>query len=357
MSQKIKRVICAATLLTTCFGTFASTSAQEKTRKPSPDSVQIQKIHAEQDMVFHAGVGSGDSFTFIAADNMFGGGVVKGAPYSAQAITENIQVLSDGNRIVRKNTTAIYRDSEGRTRNDQTLGAIGPYSVQGDPAKTFFINDPVAGVHFVLEPNSKTARKMFMPTPDGPIFERKIAPSADGPETTVFIRGGQAGIPAERMREGGQVIVTGSTIDIRGERKGEAGVMELRAEGKPANLKTESLGTQTIEGVSAEGSRTTFTIPAGEIGNEQAINIVSETWFSPELKVLVMRKHSDPRNGEMVYRLTNINRTEPDRSLFEVPADYTVKESLSLSPTMRMKMDREREVVVRDKMKKEKNNQ
>jgi hypothetical protein len=354
MSQKIKSVICAATVLTTCFGTVASTAAQDKPRKTLPDNVQIQKIQAEQDMVFSAGgFGQRGDFTFIVADNMFGGGVVKGAPYSAQAITENIQVLSDGNRIVRKNTTAIYRDSEGRTRNDQTLGAIGPYSVQGDPAKTFFISDPVAGVHFVLEPNSKTARKMFMPTSDGPIFERKLAPpSADGPETTVFIRGGQAGIPAERMREGGQVIVTGSTIDIRGERKGEAGVMELRAEGKPANLKTESLGTQTIEGVSAEGSRTTFTIPAGEIGNEQAINIVTETWFSPELKVLVMRKHSDPRNGEMVYRLTNINRTEPDRSLFEVPADYAVKESIS--PVMKMKLEKD---MMREKMKKEKNDQ
>jgi hypothetical protein len=349
MSQKIKRVICAATLLTTCFGTVASTAAQEKARKPSPeDNIRIQK----NNMLFGTALDGG--FTFITADNMFGDALVKGAPYSAQAVTENTQVLSDGNRIVRKNTTAIYRDSEGRTRHDQTLGAIGPYSVQGDPAKTFFINDPVAGVHFVLEPNSKIARKMFMPTHDGPIFERKIAPPrADGPETTVFIRGGQAGIPAEKMRQGDQVFVTSGTVDIRGAHQGETGAMEIRAD-KPANLKTESLGTQTIEGVAAEGTRATFTIPAGEIGNEQPINIVTETWFSPELKVLVMRKHSDPRNGEMVYRLTNINRTEPDRSLFEVPADYTVKESIS--PTMKMKL--EKELVRGEKMKmKEKNDQ
>jgi hypothetical protein len=350
MSQKIKKVICAATMLTTCFGTVVSASAQERMRKPAPDTIQIQKMKAEQDMVFNVASDRGN-LTFIAADNMFGGPLVKGAPYSAQVITENIQVLSDGNRIVRKNTASVYRDSEGRTRNDQTLGAIGPYAVQGDPARTFFINDPVAGVHFVLEPNSKIARKMGMPTGDGAIFERRTAPSGDSPETTVFLREGHAmpavpGVPAQGLKEGEHVIVTRGTVDMRGEIKGETGAMELRLDGKPANMKTESLGTQNIEGVSAEGTRTTITIPAGEIGNEQPINIVIESWFSPELKVQVLRKHNDPRNGEMIYRLTNINRTEPDHSLFEVPADYTVK--VDVPPGMRMKLEKE---LVREKMK------
>ena len=76
------------------------------------------------------------------------------------------------------------------------------------------------------------------------------------------------------------------------------------------------------------GTRTTTTIPAGTIGNEQPILIVAEQWFSPDLKVLVMTKHSDPRTGETTYRLTNIVQTEPARSLFEVPADYTLKDSV-----------------------------
>jgi hypothetical protein len=88
----------------------------------------------------------------------------------------------------------------------------------------------------------------------------------------------------------------------------------------------ESLGTQVIEGVQAEGTRTTMTIPAGAIGNELPIQIVSERWYSPELRTVVMSKHSDPRMGDTVYRLTNINRSEPARSLFEAPADYTVAE-------------------------------
>jgi hypothetical protein len=99
-----------------------------------------------------------------------------------------------------------------------------------------------------------------------------------------------------------------------------------------ANEVKEDLGKQTIEGVVAEGTRTTVTIPAGEIGNERAIEIVSERWYSPELQLVVMTRHSDPRSGEMTYKLTNINRAEPAKSLFEVPAGYTVKEGPPFGP-------------------------
>ena len=97
------------------------------------------------------------------------------------------------------------------------------------------------------------------------------------------------------------------------------------------------LGTQSVEGVSAVGTRTTFTIRAGQIGNERAIEIVDERWFSPDLQTTVMTRHTDPRSGEVVYRLTNINRTEPDHSLFEMPADYTLRED---SEPMRFRFER-----------------
>jgi len=98
----------------------------------------------------------------------------------------------------------------------------------------------------------------------------------------------------------------------------------------------ESLGKQTIEGVEAEGTRTTIVIQPGAMGNERAISIVSERWYSPELQTVVMTKHSDPRFGETTYRLTNINRSEPARTLFEVPADYTLKNEPS--PMRRMRL-------------------
>ena len=110
--------------------------------------------------------------------------------------------------------------------------------------------------------------------------------------------------------------------------------------GDSKNTKKESLGKQTIEGVEAEGTRITTTIPAGDIGNELPIEMVFETWYSPELQTVIMSKHSDPRSGESTYRLTNINRIEPPHSLFELPPDYTVQES-EPSSEMRYKIERE----------------
>jgi len=90
------------------------------------------------------------------------------------------------------------------------------------------------------------------------------------------------------------------------------------------NLQVEDLGTQTIAGVTAQGTRFTRTIPAGQIGNEKLISIVHERWYSNDLQTVVMSKRSDPWSGETTYTLTNINRTEPDASLFTVPSDYAV---------------------------------
>jgi hypothetical protein len=88
---------------------------------------------------------------------------------------------------------------------------------------------------------------------------------------------------------------------------------------------TESLGSRDFDGVRADGKRTTHTIPAGAIGNEKPIAIVSERWFSPELNVVVMSRSVDPRSGETVYRLTDIKRGEPPAEWFRVPADYKVR--------------------------------
>ena len=106
----------------------------------------------------------------------------------------------------------------------------------------------------------------------------------------------------------------------------------FRSKPNSANEVKEQLGKQVIEGVEAEGTRTTVTIPAGEIGNERAIEIVSERWYSPELQLVVMTRHSDPRTGEITYKLMNINRAEPSKSLFEVPSDFTIKEGPGVGP-------------------------
>jgi hypothetical protein len=123
-----------------------------------------------------------------------------------------------------------------------------------------------------------------------------------------------------------------SDLDQLRVESGGAGTFVVRTKGANANEVKEQLGKQNIEGVEAEGTRTTVTIPAGEIGNERPIEIVSERWYSPELQLVVMTRHSDPRFGETTYKLTNINRTEPAKSLFEVPSDYTIKEGPGFGP-------------------------
>jgi hypothetical protein len=88
---------------------------------------------------------------------------------------------------------------------------------------------------------------------------------------------------------------------------------------------TKSLGTKDFDGVKAEGKQTTWTIPAGKIGNRNPINVSSESWYAPDLQVTVYSRHTDPRTGESIYRLAALKRAEPSPDLFKVPEDYTTK--------------------------------
>jgi TonB family protein len=277
-------------------------------------------------------------FLFVGTEMAFGGKLVKGAPYSAQAVSERTQILSDGNRIITKSTSAVYRDSEGRTRREQTLNAIGPFANGGESAQTIFIDDPVAGTSYALSPRAQIAQKM-------PPMRFKF-------QTRVVGSGGEAvGIGPGAGVGGGTAVGVGIGPGAQGGQSGqwetavppvppsERGDVERAARASRAAMdagvvwswrnqeaRTESLGKQNIEGVEAEGTRSTITIPAGEIGNERAIEIVNERWYSPELQTVIMTRHNDPRTGEATYRLTNIDRSEPAKSLFEVPADFKIQE-------------------------------
>ncbi len=277
------------------------------------------------------------NFVFVASES-FSGKVVKGAPYSADAVTETIQTLSDGNRIVNRLTSSVFRDSEGRTRREQTLKGLGPFGTTEEPLQTIFINDPVAGVTFSLDSRSRTAHKgmpfnfeftsklppgVSVSGTEAQRFEFKIAPGAPA-SGSVIMTAPLGGGPEAGTRIAPSVVegAVGTSTYVFRTRKGS-----------DSNEVKEQLGKQVIEGVEAEGTRTTVTIPAGEIGNERPIEIVSERWYSPELQLVLMTRHSDPRLGETTYKLTNIHRTEPAKTLFEVPAGYTVKEGPHFGPT------------------------
>lgn len=261
--------------------------------------------------------GGGGNFRYFSMQAGPGDKTVKGAPYTAEAVTETVQTLANGTRITHKSTAQLARDSEGRTRREQTLDAVGPWATSGEPPKFILLNDPVAGVSYQLDPKTNTAVKMpsvkgAMPPPLGPAPQLFLATSADGPV---------AGAAMARMK----ADATAAAIEAGGTAPAPGAISILKIK-EPGDAKTESLGQQTIDGLAVTGTRITRTIPAGAIGNDQAIEVVSETWYSPELQMVVMSKHSDPQIGETTYKLTNIQQGQPPHSLFEVPANYTIRD-------------------------------
>jgi hypothetical protein len=286
-------------------------------------------------MMYHtAGVaGVKQNLGFVSSGFSFDGAVVKNAPYSAEAVTETMQRLADGNRISRKTTSVVYRDSEGRTRREETLGSIGPWATNSEPLQTVFINDPVSKMNLVLDARTKTAQRM--PNPE-------IMPLPPGvPGGPIAITGSMAQPDVVRKRV---AVRTYSTQAQMGGAIGGVFTAAVSSAGVPAdgeNMKTESLGKQLIEGVQADGTRTTVTIPAGAVGNERPIEIVSERWYSPDLQTVVKSTHNDPRMEETVYRLINISRNEPPQSLFVAPADYAVTDN-----EVRMKMIDEQKAIL-----------
>lgn len=300
-----------------------ATAAFAQSQQGAAEGIVIKQTHMVQDPA-GAPPPPNANFMFFATES-FGGKVVKNAPYSAEAVTERIQVLGDGNRIVNKYTSTVYRDSEGRTRREQTLQGLGGLATGKEPLQMIFINDPVAGVTYSLESRSRIAHKSTPLKLNVRNFEFSVPPQGGMSRSMIMaapLGEGAAGptrIPAPEPDR--FTIGTSSSSSFI-----------FRRTGPNPNEVKENLGKQSIEGVEAEGTRTTITIPAGEIGNERPIEIVSERWYSPELQLVVMTRDSDPRSGETTYKLTNINRTEPARSLFEVPSDYTVRETLHQTP-------------------------
>jgi hypothetical protein len=337
-------IICAIALLANVVGVFAQekaprTETKVVTGQGSGEHIFVanpgQSGAYERGLV--AGRAQGDNTFVFVSSEMSDGKLVKGAPYSAQTVNESVQTLAGGNRIVRQNTSSVYRDSEGRTRRDQTISMVGTYAAAGEPTQTTFINDPVAGVNYVLDAKSRTARKTDL-SKMGIAAKKWVIEGGDAKTFDVGVN------PAEHAQKAGaEMKIQMATAGGPGMAPrvaggaGAAGVMIMRTDSK--NTKKESLGKQTIEGVEAEGTRMTTTIPAGEIGNEQPIETVFESWYSADLQTVIMTKFSDPRSGENTFRLTNINRAEPAHSLFEVPADYTVQET-PMAPA-RFKIDSE----------------
>jgi hypothetical protein len=222
----------------------------------------------------------GPRMELLGFGEMRPGRVVTGAPYAAVAVSETKQTLADGNVIDRKVQSNVYRDSQGRTRRELTFNGFGGLAATGQPRSVVMIHDPVAGAAYILHPDKKTAEQL----PGRP--------------------GGKGKGPLQN--------------------KFQSRVQQESADG---TLKKDDLGTQTINGINAQGTRYTRTIAAGQMGNTNPITITNEQWYSPDLQVVVKSTRNDPRFGETTYSLTNIQRSEPAASLFSVPSDYTTTQA------------------------------
>ena len=241
------------------------------------------------------------------------GKVVKNAPYSAQAVSEKVQSLPDGNQISVRNVTNFYRDSAGRTRREMT-GEDGEL-------RNIMIRD-ADGVMTILRPRDKTATRIGVPREMAAAREKarerivqlrkegKLPPDAAGREAIIVKRMERA------TGEAGHGFGLGTRI------AGAFGDREWSSKAR-----TRELGSRDFGGVKAEGKMRTYEIPAGELGNRNPIVVTHETWYSPELQLTVYTRHSDPRTGDNTYRLENLKRDEPAASLFAVPSDYTVTDA------------------------------
>jgi hypothetical protein len=265
----------AALLFSAC--AFAQTPAPDAA--PAPPAGHGRGPHGPG-----SGFGPGPfGMELMGFGGMHGGRTVTGVPFTATAVGQTNRTLADGTKISQTVQSNLYRDAQGRVRKEVTLPA-GSAASNGTPKSLVVIHDPVAGTGYVLDASKKIAHAM----PQHSKGPGNGAPAAG--ETT-----------------------TGDTTSTNPRR------------GPDANVVKESLGTQTINGVAAQGTRYTRTIPAGRMGNDKPLTIVREEWYSPDLQIIVQSKRSDPFVGETTYNVTNIQRTAPSPTLFTVPSEYTVQ--------------------------------
>lgn len=466
---------------------------------PTSDAIQAPEFFKSGS--FNSAQQGGDSaFRFVSQEVSFDNRLVKDAPFSADVVSETIQTLPDGNRIIQRSEGRIYRDSQGRTRNERTYQMGG----SSEQRQVITINDPVAKASYSLDPETRIVRRnihhfgmevpvsdLFLTPPfnpnvpshqprggsvgvisrgvyinvdqdkalvkaepiypaiakqinasgkvqvsaiideNGRVIEAKAisghpvlrsaaedaarkwvfkptevggkpsqvmsiltfnftAPppaAGEGTSKKINVSGGvlkgkaikrvQPPYPsiAKAARASGVVQVqisiseTGEVLDasvIIGHPLLRDAALEAARQwlfkptelsGAPVKVQgmltfnftlndeepalfpiarmleyatdTEQLGKQTIEGVECEGTRAVTPMPAGAIGNELPIKTVNETWYSPELKMTILSKRSDPRFGESTYRVTNIVRFEPNAALFQIPSEYTIIDSRS----------------------------
>ena len=331
----------------------------------SADSAITSWQLAQADLVQQAMTSPGAEPGLFSSGGFAPERLIKGAPYCAEAVHESVQWLSDGsggapNRIVQQRSSQLCRDGEGRTRQELDRGG----------RKVVYLRDPVAGESWVLDPERKTARRLatstftanlathdagamrdfaermrewargmaesarsgFRPTmPTPPVPPAPPSPAAPPAAPTAAV---PPAPPAPVLITRGEDGQHQTTVRVMRMVNGEGPASEwtlppLPVQWQASHVAPRQGGTSSplpareVDGLRANGERTTWVIPAGKVGNEKAIEIVREVWTSPELMLTLSSRDFDPRTGEVNYRLKSIKRGEPDAALMRVPADFS----------------------------------
>jgi TonB family protein len=230
-------------------------------------------------------------------------GVIKNAPFSGEMRCECIRTLADGNHIVHQTNTIVHRDGEGRIRRETSFKIRDANSGDFKEYKAIQVSDPFGGRGFTLDPQNRTARK----------FNTQPLMEITSPGLITFWSVEVTGVSNR----------SGFTPDNT---CGPGPVVPFGMFAANAKTKKESLGSRMIEGVAADGTRVTHTMPAGSMGNESPVEVTYERWSSKELYLDVLIKSVDFRSEESTQQMTKISRGEPDPALFEIPSNYTVQE-------------------------------
>jgi hypothetical protein len=258
-------------------------------------SIQVQTDGSLAGGPFTANAGSGQPFT---------GNLVTGRPFTADAIIKTDQILPDGSHVVNQQTVIAARDSQGRTYREEVFASL---AVDRWAPKTIFISDSVAGAAYILGPDH---------------VARKVPMSMPGSQAGAISALTSAAPPGNLQLQRFQTAVGGGSGPVRAGTQGIQPAQQISL----GDSRIDQLGSQMIAGVQAEGTRTTLTIPAGQVGNQNPLVIVTEHWYSADLEATVLTKRSDPRFGTSSYQFTNVRQIEPPAALFQIPSGYTIEE-------------------------------
>ncbi len=218
------------------------------------------------------------------------GGVVRGQPYSLVAKTATVRLLADGTTITNVQEEHRMRDSEGRQRTE--IGRVVDGKVRIDMV---MLVDPVAKTTTNLFERNKEARVNHFPEPKSPT-----------PEMEARMAEMRAKAAAARAKAAQDGAASGGDAPKR------------------QNANVEKLTPKNIAGLYAEGQRTVMVIPAGRVGNDREMKVVTEYWRSPDLGIELESMRDDPQSGKSTMEVTQLDRAEPDAALFKVPEGYKV---------------------------------